>query len=59
MHPAAVARELGGLATKAQLLVFCSERDVARAIENGSLVRLSRGRYAVPTPGRRCARPPG
>jgi very-short-patch-repair endonuclease len=48
MHPAAVARELGGLATKAQLLVFCSEREVARAVENATLVRLSRGRYAVP-----------
>jgi very-short-patch-repair endonuclease len=48
MHPAAAARELGGLATKAQLLVVCSERDVARAVESGSLVRLSRGRYSVP-----------
>lgn len=48
MHPAAVARELGGRATKAQLLVACSERDVTRAVDDGSLVRLSRGRYAVP-----------
>jgi very-short-patch-repair endonuclease len=48
MHPAAVARELGGSATKAQLLVVCTEREVARAVANDSLVRLSRGRYAVP-----------
>ena len=48
MHPAAVARELGGLATKAQLLVVCTERDVRRAVANGTLLRPARGRYAVP-----------
>ena len=48
MHPAVVARELGGLATKAQLLLACSERDVNRAVANGSLLHLSRGRYALP-----------
>jgi very-short-patch-repair endonuclease len=48
MHPAAVARELGGLATKAQLLVVCTEREVRRAVANGTVLRLARGRYAVP-----------
>ncbi|GAA3604400.1 type IV toxin-antitoxin system AbiEi family antitoxin domain-containing protein [Marihabitans asiaticum] len=41
-------REQGGLATRAALLLVMTEHELRQALARGDLVRLSRGRYALP-----------
>jgi very-short-patch-repair endonuclease len=49
--------KLGGFATWRQLITACSRRGVEAAVAEGVVVRVSRGRYALPTAaeGRRSA----
>lgn len=41
--------QLGGTATRAELVAHVTEGALRRAVSCGSVVRLSRGRYALPT----------
>lgn len=43
-----VLTELGGVASRAELLARVSERAVRRAVREGTVIRMSRGRYALP-----------
>ncbi len=48
MDPTSVTRELGGVARTAELLTVCSHREIVRAVAAGRLVKVARGRYALP-----------
>jgi very-short-patch-repair endonuclease len=48
---AQVLEELGGVATRAQLMAVSSRADVDRALLRGLIVATARGRYALPTTG--------
>lgn len=48
MPPEQILAELGGVATRAELLAHVTEASLRRALASGSVVRLSRGRYALP-----------
>lgn len=53
MHPVQVEEvlaELGGCASRAELLQRVSEHELRRALAAGSVDRPARGRYAVPSP---------
>jgi hypothetical protein len=39
--------ELGGIATRRTLLQTCDRRDLERAVREGDIVRVARGRYAL------------
>ena len=39
---------LGGVATRRTLVGLTSRGDLEKALETGQLVRINRGRYAVP-----------
>lgn len=39
--------DLGGTATKSELAVRCGRRAVIRAVDDGSIIRLSKGHYAT------------
>lgn len=46
---AARLRELGGVATRADLVVAATDHEIARALRDGTIIRTSRGRYALPS----------
>ncbi|MEP6649642.1 MAG: DUF559 domain-containing protein [Lapillicoccus sp.] len=48
MDPATALARLGGCATWSQLLTLCTGHAVKRAARRGGILRLSRGRYALP-----------
>ena len=48
MHPDSVVTQLGGLATRTELVSLCTPRQIRAAIEAGDVVRLGRGVYALP-----------
>ena len=50
-----LARE-GGVCSRAELLAVASDRAIRRAVARGTIVRLRRGRYALPTAGEHLAR---
>jgi very-short-patch-repair endonuclease len=41
--------QLGGIATRAEVVKATCRRDLERAVRDGHLVRVARGRYALPT----------
>ncbi len=49
MEVAEILTALGGVATRASLVAATSRADVDRALRAGSIVRLTHGRYALPT----------
>lgn len=48
MHIEQVLAELGGVASRAEILARVSERTLRRAVREGTVIRVSRGRYALP-----------
>ena len=48
ISPVERLRELGGVATRGTLLRACDRADLERALEAGDIVRIARGRYALP-----------
>jgi very-short-patch-repair endonuclease len=57
VQPAEVLQRTGGICDAGRLLAFTSRRKVAQALRRGEIVRLTRGRYALPMvdEGRRAA----
>lgn len=49
MHPVSALTRLGGIAPSRELLRLTGRRRLARAVQAGAVLRLSRGRYALPT----------
>jgi len=57
MDPRKALRELGGIALAADVIAFSSRWEVDEALKAGEIVRVARGRYALPTakPARQAA----
>lgn len=51
MDPVRAMERLGGCASAGQLLQLTTRRRIRRAVKKGRLLRLARGRYALPTAG--------
>ncbi|WP_210649331.1 type IV toxin-antitoxin system AbiEi family antitoxin domain-containing protein [Nocardioides sp. SYSU D00065] len=49
MDPVAALARLGGIASTAQVLSLTTRKRLRRAVDEGRVVRVSRGRYALPT----------
>jgi very-short-patch-repair endonuclease len=49
MHPVTALTRLGGVAPSREVLRLTGRRRLARAVRRGTVLRLSRGRYALPT----------
>lgn len=49
MTPAAALERLGGIAPASALLELTTRRSLRRSLRHGTVLRLSRGRYALPT----------
>lgn len=49
MHPEEALARLGGVATRAEVLADVTEHALRRSLTDGSVVRVARGRYALPT----------
>jgi very-short-patch-repair endonuclease len=47
-HPLDVLHRVGGTAGAADLVALCGRPALRRAVQDGSVVRLARGRYALP-----------
>jgi len=52
VDPVVALNRLGGVARWGQLRRACSRRQLRRALQDGSIVRTARGRYAVPAADR-------
>jgi very-short-patch-repair endonuclease len=48
MRPVTALTRFGGCATWSQLLTLCTAHAVKRAVRRGEILRVSRGRYALP-----------
>ena len=57
MDPRQALRELGGIGLAADVIAFSSRWEVDEALKAGEIVRVARGRYALPTakPARQAA----
>lgn len=49
MHPVRALTQLGGIAPAREVLRLTGRRRLASAVRRGTVLRLSRGRYALPT----------
>ncbi len=49
MTPAEALAQLGGCATWTELVGVVAEADLRRAVESGSVSRIRRGRYVLPS----------
>ncbi|HKG50256.1 MAG TPA: type IV toxin-antitoxin system AbiEi family antitoxin domain-containing protein [Actinomycetales bacterium] len=47
-HPVDVLLRVGGTAGAADLVALCGRPELRRALRNGAVVRIARGRYALP-----------
>ncbi|QWC86538.1 endonuclease domain-containing protein [Nocardioidaceae bacterium] len=48
MHPTETLRRLGGVADWSTLVRSCPDHDIRRLVQSGDIVRLARGRFALP-----------